>query len=163
MSKKNMSMSEIEVRFPAEWQRLQQAIKEEESNSLPPVPTPALREIQKEINYLCNKGEQVELPPTPSRPFSLRFQIIWEDDDQGYVGDVEIYPAPKASAAEKKLVSLLKSSMNKSGYAVMENYSYQREVMKAPQVKAFNRRIAELIKTGKALEKKYKFHLDKLL
>ena len=163
MSKKNMSMSEIKTRFPEEWRRLQQAIKEKERDSLPPVPTSVLREIQKEINYLCSEGEQVELLPTPARPFSLRFQIIWEDDDRGYVNDVEIYPAPKASTAEKKLVSLLKNSMSESGYDVMENYSYEREVTKAPQVKAFNRRIAKLIKEGEALEKRYKFCLDDLL
>jgi hypothetical protein len=163
MPKKNMSMSEIKTRFPEEWRRLQQAIKEQERDSLPPVPVSVLKKLRKEIKSLCDDGEQVELPPTPARPFSLRFQIIWEEDVRGYINDVEIYPAPKASAAEKKLVQLLKTSMEASGYNVIENYSYEREVTRAPQVKAFDRRIAELIKEGEALEKKYKFCLDDLI
>lgn len=160
---KNMSMSEIKTRFPEEWRRLQQAIKEKERDSLPPIPTPVLKEMRKEIKYLCEKGEQVELPPTPSRPFALRFQITWEEDVWGYISDVEIFPAPKASPREKKLVQLLKDNISSSGYNVMEYDSYEREVMKAPQVKAFNRRISELIKQSDALEKRYDFSFDDLL
>lgn len=161
---KKLSMSEIKTRFPEEWRRLQQTIKEEERNSLPPVPTPVLKELRKEIKHLCEEGEQVELPPAPSRPFALRFHIIWEDGGQsGYVDDVEIYPASKASPSEKKLVNLLKASWRESGYDVMEYADFEREIFRAPQVKAFNRRIRELIKQGEFLEKRYKFSLDDLM
>lgn len=162
---KNMSMSEIKVRFPEEWRRLQQAIKEKERDSRSFVPAPILKKIQKEVKALCEKGEQVELSATPTRPFCLRFQVIWEEYPygQGYINDAEIYPTPKASPTEKKLVQLLKKNMSESGYDVLEHYDYEREITKSPQVKAFNRRISELIKEGEALEKKYNFSFDDLL
>ena len=155
-----LSPAELKRRFPREFQNLQDDLKEKAKKARPDMPTKLFKELEKERDALQD-GEEVRLPPSKKYPFEIRFCARWEYDDCASVEDVEVFAAPKQTASEKRLITLLKDSLDYDG---VFNYDDIVDYMnKSPEIKIMNRRISNFLDRLDKLSEVYDFDSDDIL